>query len=136
MITPEEAEKNPQEYLGRDIQLVNNDVEFSNSNDFAFATFRSNILQAIKNRLLTSIGELKEHTKYGSDLPDLINQKRIADSSNLIRRAIRTALLQDPRIEEVINVSVFLEKNIYRVNIQLKVIKNDNNLNLIFNLFA
>ena len=135
MITPEEAEANPEEYLGRDVALVNNDVKFSNNNDFAFINHRSNLLQSIKNRLLTNIGELSNHAEYGSMLPDIINQKRNIDSIGRIKGVIRSTLLQDPRIDNINRINVTFENGIYNVNIQVSVINTGNDLNLIFNLF-
>ena len=72
MATIEEYNENPLETLGKDIQMIDNDIIISANNDFSVIKFKNNLSQAIKNRLQTILNEMELHPEYGSKLSLLL----------------------------------------------------------------
>ena len=67
-----------------------------------------NLVQALTLRLLVDRGELAglAHPRYGSRIRDLIGEPLDRANLELLRRYVRQDLLRDPRVEEVLQVSV------------------------------
>lgn len=67
-----------------------------------------NLVQALTLRLLVDRGELSGlgHPRFGSRIRDLIGQPQDNANMELLRRYVRQALLQDPRVAEVVQVAV------------------------------
>ena len=67
-----------------------------------------NLVQALTLRLLVDRGELANlaHPRYGSRIRDLIGEPLDRANLELLRRYVRQELLRDPRVEEVLQVSV------------------------------
>ena len=67
-----------------------------------------NLVQALTLRLLVDRGELAglAHPRYGSRIRDLIGEPLDRANLELLRRYVRQELLRDPRVEEVLQVSV------------------------------
>ena len=67
-----------------------------------------NLVQALTLRLLVDRGELAGHAhpRYGSRIRDLIGEPLDRANLELLRRYVRQELLRDPRVEEVLQVSV------------------------------
>lgn len=67
-----------------------------------------NLVQALALRLLVDRGELSGlgHARYGSRIRDLLGETLDRPNLELMRRYVRQALLQDPRVAEVVSVSV------------------------------
>ena len=67
-----------------------------------------NLVQALTLRLLVDRGELAglAHPRYGSRIRDLIVEPLDRANLELLRRYVRQELLRDPRVEEVLQVSV------------------------------
>ena len=67
-----------------------------------------NLVQALRLRLLIDQGELSGlgHPRYGSRVRDLIGEPLNSANLELLRRYVRQALLQDPRVDEVTQVKV------------------------------
>ncbi len=67
-----------------------------------------NLFQALTLRLLVDRGELGGlgHPRYGSRIRDLIGEPLDRANLELLRRIVRQELLRDPRVEEVLQVSV------------------------------
>lgn len=67
-----------------------------------------NLVQALTLRLLVDRGELQGlgHPRYGSRIRDLIGEPLDRPNLELLRRYVRQELLRDPRVEEVLQVSV------------------------------
>lgn len=75
--------------------------------DFATASGRENLAQAVVVRLLTPLGELAAlHPDYGSKLPDLIGSENTAAVRHRAKGYILQSLAKEPRIAEVVRVSV------------------------------
>lgn len=67
-----------------------------------------NLVQALTMRLLVDRGELSGlgHPRFGSHIRDLIGEPQDSANMELLRRYVRQALLQDPRVAEVVQVVV------------------------------
>jgi phage baseplate assembly protein W len=67
-----------------------------------------NLTQALIMRLLVDQGELSNlaHPRYGSRITELIGQTLDRANLELMRRYVKQALLGDPRVTEVLSVSV------------------------------
>ena len=67
-----------------------------------------NLVQALSLRLLVDRGDLAQigHPRYGSRIRDLIGEPMDRANRELIRRYVRRALLDDPRVQEVVLVVV------------------------------
>jgi phage baseplate assembly protein W len=59
-------------------------------------------------RLLVDHGDLSGlgHPRYGSKIRDLIGERMDRPNRELIRRYVRRALIEDPRVDEVVEVAV------------------------------
>lgn len=67
-----------------------------------------NLAQALAMRLLVRQGELAGlgHLKYGSRIRSLIGRPMDTANLELLRRYVRRALLDDPRVEEITQLVV------------------------------
>ncbi len=93
-------------------------------NDLGSVSGIPNLAQAVIMRLLTPRGELSElaHPDYGSRLHELIGQQNTENTRNLIKLYILESLQLEPRIAQVVDVSVTPDPVINdRVNVLLKV---------------
>jgi phage baseplate assembly protein W len=72
------------------------------------ASSKDNLVQSLRMRLLVYQGELSGlgHTGYGTRIQDLLGEPMDRANIELMRRYVRRALLQDPRVVEVIRVVV------------------------------
>lgn len=92
--------------------------------DFALVSGRENLAQAVTMRLLTPRGELAPlgHPAYGSRLPDLIGARRTETTRNLAKLYVIEALKQEPRIAEIVEVTVADQPgDRHRINIGIRV---------------
>lgn len=66
------------------------------------------LIQALKMRLLVDRGELTDlgHDRYGCRIRDLLGETLDAANLELLRRIVRKALLEDPRVTAVVSVVV------------------------------
>src|SRR4051794_20865880 len=67
-----------------------------------------NLRQALTIRLLVDHGELAGlgHPNYGSRIRELLGERLDRANRELLRRYVRHALMQDPRVADVLEVSV------------------------------
>jgi phage baseplate assembly protein W len=68
----------------------------------------ANLRQALALRILVGRGELGDvgHARYGSHVQDLIGEPLDRTNLELLRRFVRQALKDDPRVEDVTYVAV------------------------------
>ena len=97
-----------------------------------------NFTQAIANRLKTRQGELTAlgHPEYGSRHHELIGQPNVPRTRNLIKLYVLQALAQEPRIEQVVSVTVDADgrspaRDAVRIQLQVRVLGQRSPLNLI-----
>jgi len=87
-------------------------IEASNAlNGFAGMDLRkisglSNLIQALKHRIVTSKGELPYHPEYRSLIPELIGKPGTSKRVEMIRTEAIATCYDDPRVENVIDLSV------------------------------
>ena len=96
--------------LGSDILLDYNDtddIQISSRSDLKLVIGRNNLRQAIINRIRTQVGELSLHPNYGCRLPSLIGQNPTPYTLTLAKQYIREALLQEPRVESIVDIKVY-----------------------------
>jgi phage baseplate assembly protein W len=76
--------------------------------DFSLVAGRDNLGQAVILRLLTPRGELESlaHPDYGSRLHELIGRQNTETTRHLVKLHILESLAAEPRIEEIVDVTV------------------------------
>lgn len=81
--------------------------------DFETVEGRDNLAQALILRLLVGRGELRAlgHPRYGSRIQELIGEPMDGPNRELLRRYVRRALREDPRVAEVTRVDVLPRKD-------------------------
>lgn len=100
------------EILGTDLQLqekgLGSDLLVSPTGDLVIVSEEPNLAQAIINRLRTIEGELYEieHPTYGSRLYDFIGELNNDLNRNRIRNYIKSTLMKEPRIKEIVKITV------------------------------
>jgi len=69
---------------------------------------KDNLVQALTMRLLVYRGHLEQlgHQRYGSRVAELIGEPLDRPNLELLRRYVRQALKEDPRVQEVTSLSV------------------------------
>lgn len=127
--------------LGRDLKLVDvelgSDLAITPSGDLEVISDEYNLSQAIINRLRTRIGELADlgHPNYGSRLYELIGQPNNERTRNLARLYTIESISQDPRVEEILSVSVSVSRDDpNRIDISILVLPTGSSkvLNIVF----
>lgn len=96
--------------------------------------------QALLLRFLTRAGELSQlgHPHYGSRLHELIGELNSASNRNRAKLFVLQSLVDEPRIEKVIGISV--SKNVsdptrVDIDLTLKALTLDTPFNLVFPFF-
>jgi phage baseplate assembly protein W len=103
---------NNKEILGTDLNLqekgLGSDLVVSPTGDLVIVSEEPNLAQAIINRLRTIEGELYEieHPTYGSKLYDFIGELNNDITRNRIRNYIKATLMKEPRIKEIVKITV------------------------------
>jgi phage baseplate assembly protein W len=69
---------------------------------------KDNLIQALTLRLMIYRGHLEPlgHVRYGSKVAELIGEPLDRQNLELLRRYVRQALKEDPRVEDVTHLSV------------------------------
>ena len=100
------------EILGTDLNLqekgLGSDLVVSPTGDLVIVSEEPNLAQAIISRLRTIEGELYEieHPTYGSRLYDFIGELNNDITRNRIRNYIKSTLMKEPRIKEIVKITV------------------------------
>ena len=98
--------------MGTDLKLqekgLGSDLLVSPTGDLVIVSEEPNLAQAIINRLRTIEGELFEieHPTYGSRLYDFIGELNNDLTRNRIRNYIKSTLMKEPRIKEIVKITV------------------------------
>ncbi|KIH77074.1 Gene 25-like lysozyme [Geoalkalibacter ferrihydriticus] len=142
--------------LGTDLRLLG-DLEQQNSRmrgsdlfirtrtetgkvDLATLTQVENLQQALLLRFLTPVGELAQlgHPDYGCRLYELIGEPNTETNRNRAKLYTLLALQAEPRVREVLAVSVTTRRSQptqVDIRARVKVIDSDTELNLVFPFF-
>jgi phage baseplate assembly protein W len=98
--------------LGTDLNLqekgLGSDLLVSATGDLVIVSEEQNLAQAIIHRLRAIEGELYEieHPTYGSRLYDFIGELNNDITRNRIRNHIKSTLMKEPRIKEIVKITV------------------------------
>ena len=129
------------ERLGRDLKIVERDpgydLNLGPTGDLETIGEEYNLAQAIIMRLNTMQGELTDlgHSSYGSRLYELIGEPNNERTRELVRIYALESVNRDPRVEEVVGISVErLKDDPSRVDINISVRAKDLTtiLNMVF----
>lgn len=125
--------------MGSDVRLFEDDLKFSNNQDFDIISGYDNLKQAIFNRLKIIKGEYYNEF-YGSELNKCFSKPINSSLKNQIIGYVIEALNQEPRIarKENIDVEFVQEGNINYANVSMTITPIDTNvtLNLVYPLFV
>jgi len=129
------------ERLGRDLKIVDRDpgydLNLSPTGDLETIGEEYNLAQAIIMRLNTMQGELTDlgHSSYGSRLYELIGEPNNERTRELVRIYALECVTRDPRVEEVVGISVEKVKddpNRVDINISARATGLTSILNIVF----
>lgn len=116
------------EQLGRDLKIVEKDpgydLNLGPTGDLETIGEEYNLAQAIIMRLNTMQGELTDlgHSSYGSRLHELVGEPNNERTRELVRIYALESVNRDPRVEEVVNISVEkIEGDLSRIDIDISV---------------
>ncbi|QRN93826.1 DUF2634 domain-containing protein [Archangium violaceum] len=84
------------------------DLDWSTDTGAATVSGKDNLVQALTMRLIVYRGHLEQlgHGRYGSRVADLIGEPLDRQNLELLRRYVRQALKEDPRVQEVTSLRV------------------------------
>lgn len=127
------------ELLGNDIKLIDaefgKDLKVNREGGIEIVSGASNLGQAIVHRLMTRKGELSVlgHANYGSRLYELIGEPNNERTRELAKIYVKECIAQDPRVKEILKVSVFPVSN-SRIDILISIssIGKEVSLNIVF----
>ena len=106
---------------GADIRLDSNgDIVFQENNDVSLINGIGNIQQAIDLRLNTVAGSMLKQTAFG--LAAQPGQPGTEMAYSYLRMALKSALIQDPRIEDITNIIVNVDGDQVGVSMNISVI--------------
>ncbi|WP_020394488.1 hypothetical protein [Thiolinea disciformis] len=118
-----------QDRFGVDLKLdfYTNHIHLAGVSGVETVSGVDNLVQALTLRLLLDQGELSKlgHPRYGSRIRDFLGEPLDRANRELIRRYVRKTLLEDDRVEEVLQVSVSTQAdslNSIQVFAQIKAI--------------
>jgi len=129
------------EQLGKDLKIVlkdpGYDLKISPTGDLETIGEEYNLAQAIIMRLNTMQGELTDlgHSSYGSRLYELVGEPNNERTRELVRLYALESVARDPRVEEIVGISVKqLKDDPHRIdiNISVKAIGLTSILNIVF----
>lgn len=95
--------------LGVDLLFDQGDLGYTNTGDLALVGQVNpvdNIWQAVRLRLLTSLGSYLFTTDYGTNLRQFVDEPITDALKKQIRSEVETTILQDTRVNSIVNLSV------------------------------
>lgn len=120
--------------------LIVNDRLGSGQVDLETVTAAANLQQALLLRFLTQQGELEllGHPTYGSRLYQLIGEPNTPTNRNRAKLYVLTALAEEPRVAEVLNVAVTTnsaDRGRLDISVTIRPVFSETSLNLVFPFF-
>lgn len=116
------------EKLGKDLRLsekdLGSDLATSITGDLDTVEEEYNLAQALFIRLRTMQGELRDlgHSSFGSRLYELIGEPNNERTRELARLYTRECVAMDPRVTEILNVSVRPAKgDLNRIDLEISI---------------
>jgi phage baseplate assembly protein W len=112
------------------------DLRVTGGGDLETVGGTDNLVQALTLRLNTQRGGLSAlgHPDYGSRLPELIGRPNTATTRNLVKFYTLECIRQEPRVGQVLNVTVDTTPEQGRVDVHLSLLPIGDKvpLNLVF----
>ena len=105
--------------------------------DLAIVSGLDNAEQAVYNRLMTKLGEMDwaEYHNYGCRSWEVLGSTDLEVAKQKIELYTTTALLQDPRVEDIYDISSSIDLNTARIDITCRLIGEDTATNIIITNF-
>lgn len=97
-----------EDVFGRDVDLSNGNLSAVDG-DLCLAVGRSNVKQALTNRILTDTSELIFHKEYGCDVRKLVGAKNSRVNNLLADMYVNLAIKQEARIQGVLSSSTIVD---------------------------
>jgi len=102
---------------GTDIRITNGAISMGESSDFRTVSGLENVIQAVNLRLSTPLGMLLKHTAYG--LKTQVGMAGDVLAQSYLIMALRMALMQDPRVQAVTNLSFSFAESALTISFNL-----------------
>ena len=123
-----------EELFGIDIYIDPNTGEFGMSNetqiDMQLVVGTKNLIQAIRDRIVTSKGYYPYYSNYGSDLPYYVGKKNITYWQNLAAAEAKNSCLLDPRISSIKDFRFVADGDIMSIELDAIPINEQSSLKL------
>lgn len=121
--------------LGTDVLLEAGGFVFTPSGDIVLVTGIDNLIQALKGRIYTKIGELIFHPDYGSNLPDMVSRP----NTDILRAAIYIELARicdnEPRVERINHLTVTkIREKTLEIQLDVAVVERNTEENILLRL--
>lgn len=113
------AALDPDRVFGRDVRLQNGVLD-AEKGDFAVIAGRENLRQALRHRVETDRGELLFHREYGSRVRELMGAVSGPTALMLAAEYAKSAVVADPRIDEVTRAAAEIGGDVVRVSIEAR----------------
>jgi phage baseplate assembly protein W len=102
---PPSGVSDPNTVFGTDVALPNGRFVFTATGDLATISGTANLAQALRNRLMTPLGELIRHLLYGCDVFKLLGTGSTATTNLLAATLVARAVRRDQRVARVENAT-------------------------------
>lgn len=111
--------------LGVDIQLDSSGHKMAGADgDLSTVTDILNVRQAVANRVGTVLGELTIHPGYGSMLQLYVGTNQDSTWPNVVKALIHDAIVQDPRVHDVVNMVYTSNGDASYVTVEIQIIES------------
>lgn len=119
-------------YLGKDIKLLDGDIQFSTGQDFKVVSEENNLAQAIESKLRTIKGEYLLNSEYGSELNSDLGLPSTDFILSGVRGHIIETLNQDPRVKEFSIIHMDSDNSKIIVSLSITPITTNKSFNMVF----
>jgi len=119
-------------YLGKDIKLLDGDIQFSTGQDFKVVSEENNLAQAIESKLRTIKGEYLLNSEYGSELNSDLGLPSTDFILSGVRGHIVETLNQDPRVKEFSIIHMDSDNSKIIVSLSITPITTNKSFNMVF----
>jgi len=123
-----------EDILGTDIKLTDGDIQFDFNQDFKTVSGKSNLAQALKNRLNTFLGELTYYPNYGSRLLLMLGERNTILTQNEGKGYIFESIINEPRIIDITEVQLEISFDTLTASCTVIPINETIETNLVFNI--
>ena len=115
--TTGEAER--QALLGKDL-FFEGDYSVGQNRDYVLLSGIPALRQAIIHRLITNPGEFKTRPTYGVGVRTFVKKPKTNTNIQLLKRKIEEQLLEEPRVEEVLDIVVETIQDGIKIQVKIR----------------